>query len=298
MKDYLGLDVPDDARGRPPGHPLGGRLDRLLPHLHARERHVGADLGGGARPISDARLRRSRPASSASFATGFARTSTATAASSLPKETLARVVGGPIDAGAVPLATSSEGRVDLRSQLTRRRSCTGRRPTTLRGRGRSHRLQPEEGARGDAPVRRCLVQARASRPDRARRAERRRQDDASADADRGDRRPRRASSRSKRGRAWRSTISARRAHTDVIAAATTPSPARPGSQPRRSCASSRRRWRAATTGTRHAPALCRSPGAARPRGRVRLARAGVEHAARPRLRRPRPRAAALDVLGR
>ena len=33
----LGLEVPDAAPGRPAGHPLGRRADRLLPDLHARQ---------------------------------------------------------------------------------------------------------------------------------------------------------------------------------------------------------------------------------------------------------------------
>ncbi len=43
-----GSRSPDDTPRRAPGHPLGGRLDRLLPDLHARQRHLGAALG--ARP--------------------------------------------------------------------------------------------------------------------------------------------------------------------------------------------------------------------------------------------------------
>ena len=36
MRRLLGVEVPDDAAGRAPGHPLGRRRLRLLPELRAR----------------------------------------------------------------------------------------------------------------------------------------------------------------------------------------------------------------------------------------------------------------------
>ena len=50
MWDYLGIEVPDDTARRAPGHPLGGRRDRLLPDLRAREPDLGAALGAGSSP--------------------------------------------------------------------------------------------------------------------------------------------------------------------------------------------------------------------------------------------------------
>ena len=49
MRDDLGLTVPDDAPRRAAGHPLVDRLCRLLPDLHAGQRHgLAAVRGGGA----------------------------------------------------------------------------------------------------------------------------------------------------------------------------------------------------------------------------------------------------------
>ena len=77
--------VPRDRRARrgrrrPPGHALVGRRDRLLPHLRARQRHLGAALGADA-----ARAARSRRAGAERGLRRAARpgspsTSTATAA--------------------------------------------------------------------------------------------------------------------------------------------------------------------------------------------------------------------------
>ena len=48
MKEFLGVDVPDDGARRAAGRPLVGRRHRLLPHVRARERDLAADLGEGA----------------------------------------------------------------------------------------------------------------------------------------------------------------------------------------------------------------------------------------------------------
>ena len=56
MKEFLGVDVPDDAPRRPPGRPLVGRRVRLLPDVRARQRHLPPVLAG--RPRGAARPRR------------------------------------------------------------------------------------------------------------------------------------------------------------------------------------------------------------------------------------------------
>ena len=54
MDEYLGIEVPSDARGRAPGRALVGRRDRLLPDLLARQRDVAPDLGArAARSLPD-----------------------------------------------------------------------------------------------------------------------------------------------------------------------------------------------------------------------------------------------------
>ena len=45
-RDYLGLEVPDDAQRRAPGRALARRRLRLLPHLQPRQRDRRAALGG------------------------------------------------------------------------------------------------------------------------------------------------------------------------------------------------------------------------------------------------------------
>ena len=52
MKEYLGIDVPEDARGVLQDVHWSGGV-RLLPHVFAGQRHVAADLGEGARGDPD-----------------------------------------------------------------------------------------------------------------------------------------------------------------------------------------------------------------------------------------------------
>ena len=120
----------------------------------------------------------------------------------------------------------------------------------VRRHGRRDRNQPAQGARRRAALRRRLVQGRAARAARALRPERRRQDDAAADARRRDRLRRRPARRSTRARASRCTTSGRRS-TSACRCASTRSRARATwSRSRRSCAARGRRWRPATTGRR------------------------------------------------
>ena len=53
MKEYLGIDVPDDARGVLQDVHWAGGGDRLLPDLLARQRDRAPDLGGMRRAIPD-----------------------------------------------------------------------------------------------------------------------------------------------------------------------------------------------------------------------------------------------------
>ena len=102
--------------------------------------------------------------------------------------------------------------------------------------------------------------------------ERRRQDDAAARARRARSRSRAASSPGRRARASRCTTSGRRRRAAGRCASTC-SPARPTwPRSRRSCASSSGRWPAATTTPRTLARYSRRAGAARARGRLRLAR--------------------------
>ena len=99
MEEFLGIPRPERHARRPPGRALVGRRLRLLPHLRARQRHLGADLGEGRVASSPDLTRRSRRASSASCTTGCATNLYPLGRKFTPQETLERVVGGPIDAG-------------------------------------------------------------------------------------------------------------------------------------------------------------------------------------------------------
>ena len=152
---------------------------------------------------------------------------------------------------------------------------------------------------GEPLLRGHLVQARAPRPDDAVRAQRRRQDDAAADARRrGVGRRRRA--RAREGRQGRAARPAPAARARRCRCATTCSRARASW----SRSSSELRDARAGDGRRRprradAEPLRRGAGPARARRRLHVARAGAGDAARPRLpRRRRPRPLAGDVLRR
>ena len=98
FEEYLGLTVPDDRLGvLQDVHWSSGAL-RLLPDLPARERDVGADLGGGtaALPGIDESFERGE---FGEFGAWLQEHLYALGRKLTPKETLERVVGGPLDAG-------------------------------------------------------------------------------------------------------------------------------------------------------------------------------------------------------
>ena len=131
--------------------------------------------------------------------------------------------------------------------------------------GRRHRLRSRQGHGGRAAAARRLVPARAPGPDDAVRPQRRRQDDAAADALRRDvGRRRRAELRQGRP-ASRCTTSARRA-TATSACATTCCPAP------RTCSTSRRAWPSSST---RWPRARTTPPRSTP---TRRAQARLEHA--------------------
>ena len=138
------------------------------------------------------------------------------------------------------------------------------RPLPL-GHGSPDRIRAPQGALRRAALRRRLVQGRAPRPARARRPERRGQDDAAARADRRDRaRGRRA--RLGEGRARRAArpaaAAARRLHAPRIRAL---GRLGPRSRPSASCAGWRRRWQAAIMRPRRSGATARRrPGSSTP----------------------------------
>ena len=81
FEEYLGIPVPDDRLGVLQDVHWSSRPLRLLPDLPARQRDERADLGGGAGGAARRRGALRARASSASSATGCARTSTRSAAS-------------------------------------------------------------------------------------------------------------------------------------------------------------------------------------------------------------------------
>ena len=85
--------MPDDAHGVLQDVHWSGGSVRLLPDLLARQRHLGADLGEGARASCPTSTTRSSRASSGRCATGCASTSARHGRKFTPQETLERVVG-------------------------------------------------------------------------------------------------------------------------------------------------------------------------------------------------------------
>ena len=148
-------------------------------------------------------------------------------------------------------------RVGAHARTIASRAASACEPGTTLRHGRPDRIQPPQGALRRPALRRRLVQGRAARPARARRPERRRQDDAAARADRRDRaRGRRA--RLGEGRARRAPRPAAAARRAASRCASTRSRAPPTwSRPSASCAGSRRRWPAATTRRRRCAATAR-----------------------------------------
>ena len=93
MWDYLGIEVPNDTAGRPPGRPLVRRLDRLLPDVRARQPDLGPDLGEDHRRPARPRRRASSRASSAPLRDWLREHLHRHGRKFTPGETLERVVG-------------------------------------------------------------------------------------------------------------------------------------------------------------------------------------------------------------
>ena len=224
------------------------------------------------------------------------RAAPATARSSSPRRVSKRAGPGP-----------GEGTVTVRSAAAAGAAAAARRPGTSRtgrmrrvnlpwGHGGPDRIRPGQGHGRRAPAAGRLVQARAPRPPDHRRAQRRGQDDAAADARRRDV-DRRRRARARQGHARRAARPAPAARARPLAArlraVRLPRAARARG---RAGAASSRRWRPATSGRSTATAA--STRASRRPAATAGASARDRRRARPRLRRRRPRPPAAHVLRR
>ena len=95
MKEFLGVDVPNDARRRPPGRPLVGRRDRLLPDLRARQRDLAPALARRPAGASRSRRRSSRPATLMPLSDWLRDNLYSLGRKLTPKETIERLTGSP-----------------------------------------------------------------------------------------------------------------------------------------------------------------------------------------------------------
>ena len=206
---------------------------------------------------------------------------------------------GPARAGSAPAASRTAARGPRKpnaSAASYPRGAAGRAPTMRAGNGRGDRIRPRKGCGRRAAAARDLVQARAARPDDAVGPQRRRQDDAAADAGwRGVDRPRRAGAGEGREGCASRPATATRAR--AVAARVRPlGRARAGGDRGGAllarAGDGRRRVRRGDAGS-----LRTGAGPARARRWLRLARARACDAARSRVsRRAGPRQAAGHVL--
>ena len=110
MDEYLGVEVPDDAHGVLQDMHWACGPDRLLLHVSARHRHVGADLGARRSRTSPTSRSRSSAATSRRCASGSARTCTRTVASSRRRRRSRHATGSTDRREAVPRVPEEEVR--------------------------------------------------------------------------------------------------------------------------------------------------------------------------------------------